>query len=71
MPIVSLIALILLLIAITIWLCIYLLYLRIKATPHDFHLKCSHAAPRHRVHLEIYRSQVDDSPKWNSTGWNN
>ena len=69
MPVASLLAFILLLLAITVWLCIYLLYLRIKATPHDFHLKYSHAAPKHRVHFEIYRSQVDE-PKWNNFGWN-
>ena len=68
MTVSSLLALILILIAITAWFCIYLLYLRIKATPHDFHLKYSHAAPKHRVLFEIYRSD-DDNNKWN-VGWN-
>ena len=68
MPVISIPVLSLLLVAITVWLCIFLLYLRIEATPHDFHLKYLHAAPKHRVHFEVYQSEVNES-KWNTT-WN-
>lgn len=68
MTLASLISLILLLLAITAWFCIYLLYLRIKATPHDLHLLYSHSAPTHRVHFEVYRSQEEQS-KWNVDSW--